>query len=117
MPKYAFLGGYTSASWKGMIEKSETRRDAVQKAADAVGATVEAFYLTFGDDDFLLIVDAPDDEAAAAISLAVVSTGALRGIRTIKLIDSERTADILGKARSVINAYVPPGTRQPAGVG
>jgi uncharacterized protein with GYD domain len=117
MPKYAFLGGYSTASWKGMIDNPEARRTAVEKAAQVVGAKIESFYLSFGEDDFLLILEAPDDDAAAAISIATGSTGALRGIRTIKLIEADKAVDILGKARTVLNAYVPPGARQPAGVG
>ena len=117
MPKYAFLGGYTAEAWKGLIQNPESRRLAIQKAAESVGGSVDTIYWSFGDDDFLVIVDAPDDASAAAIGVGVASSGRLRNTRTIKLITSDEFVDLLGKAQKVTGAYVPPGSRQPAGVG
>ena len=117
MPKYAFIGGYSSASWKAKIDNPEARKSVVQKAAQSVGASVESFYLSFGGDDFLVILEAPDDATIAALAVGVASSGALRGIRTIKLIEADQVVDILGKARTAVGAYIPPGARQPAGVG
>ena len=116
MPKYAYLGGYKQESWASMIADPGERQAAVQKAAERVGAKVESLYWTFGEDDFLLIAEAPDDAAAAAIAVGVASTGALRGIRTVKLITAGEMQGILTKAKDVVGAYVPPGARQPVGV-
>ena len=117
MPKYAFLGGYTAEAWKGLINNPESRAAAIKKAAEAVGASIETVYWSFGDDDFLVICDAPDDTAAAAIGVGVASSGVLRNTRTIKLITADEFVSLLGKAQKVTGAYVPPGARQPAGVG
>jgi uncharacterized protein with GYD domain len=117
MAKYAFLGGYTAEAWKGMIDNPESRKGAIQKAAQAVGASLDAIYWTFGDDDFLVIIEAPDDAAAAAIGVGVASSGALRNTRTIKLIGADEQTSLLGKAQKVIAEYVPPGARKPVGVG
>jgi len=42
-----------------------------------MGASVEAFYLTMGSYDIVLIMDAPNSETAAKLILAVTSGGAV----------------------------------------
>ena len=116
MPKYAILGGYTAETWARFIDNPSDRTDAVNRAAQAVGGTVDNLYVTFGEDDFLVIAECPNDEAAAAISIAVGASGSLRNLRTIKLIDARELPAILAKAKSVVGAYVPPGAREPARV-
>jgi uncharacterized protein with GYD domain len=116
MAKYAFLGGYTEKSWAGMVQNPEGRGAAVRRLAEAAGGKLETFYWAFGEDDFLAIFDVPDDDAAAAISIAVVATGAIRNARTIKLMSTDDQASILTKAKALTAAYVQPGARTPAGV-
>lgn len=116
MAKYAFLGGYTAEAWAKMIENPGDREAAVKKAAESVGGRLEQFYWSFGEDDYLAIVEAPDDVAVAALSVAVGSSGSLRNLRTIKLITMDEGRKVLEKAKAAKGAYVPPGARQPAGV-
>ena len=42
-----------------------------------MGGSLEAFYYGFGAEDLYMIVDLPDDAAAAAASMAVSSAGAI----------------------------------------
>jgi uncharacterized protein with GYD domain len=116
MAKYAVIGGYTAEAWAKMIENPGDRVAAVTKVAQALGGKVESFYWSFGDDDYLAIVDAPDDVTAAAFSVAVGSSGSLRNLRTIKLITVDEGRKLLEKAKAAKAVYAPPGTRAPAGV-
>jgi hypothetical protein len=81
-----------------------------------LGGKLESFYWSFGDDDFLGIIEAPDDIAAAAFSVAVGSSGSLRNLRTIKLISLDEGRKLLEKAKATKAAYTPPGAKTPAGV-
>ena len=116
MAKYAILGGYTAEAWAKMVENPGSRETAVRKVAESVGAKLEQFFWSFGDDDYLAIVDAPDDVTAGALSVAVGSSGSLRNLRTIKLITQEEGRKVLEKAKAAKAAYVPPGARETAGV-
>lgn len=116
MPKYLFLGGYTSEAWAKMIDNPGTREAAVKKLAESLGAKLDQFFWSFGEDDFVVIVDAPDDLAAGAFAVGAGSSGSLRNVRTIKLITMEESRKLLEKAKAAKTAYVPPGTREPAGV-
>lgn len=115
MAKYALMGGYTAETWARFVQNPADRTGPVRKAAESVGAKLDSIYWTFGDDDYLVIIDAPDDVTAAAFSVAVGSSGALRNLRTIKLIPAEDLQKVLGKAKTTAAAYVPPGAREPVG--
>jgi uncharacterized protein with GYD domain len=69
-----------------------------------VGGKVEGFYFSFGAQDALVIVDLPDSVAAAALSLAINASGALRATTTPLL-----TAEEMDKASSKKTAYKAPG--------
>jgi uncharacterized protein with GYD domain len=116
MAKYAVLGGYTADAWSKMIDNPGDRTAAVRKVAEALGGKLEAFYWSFGDDDYLGIFDGPDDISAAAFSVAVGSSGTLRNLRTIKLITLEEGRKVLEKAKAAKAVYSPPGAKTPAGV-
>jgi len=116
MAKYLVLGGYTTEAWAKMIDNPGDRTAAVTKVLEGLGGKLESFYWSFGDDDFLGIIEVPDDMAAAAFSVAVGSTGSLRNLRTIKLISLGDGAKMLEKAKAAKAAYAPPGARQAAGV-
>lgn len=116
MAKFAVLGGYTADSWSKMIDSPGDRTAAVTKTLEALGGKLEAFYWSFGDDDFLGIIEVPDDTAAAAFSVAVGSTGSLRNLRTIKLISLNEGQKMLEKAKATKAVYAPPGVRTAAPV-
>ncbi len=116
MSKYAIMGGYTPEAWARIIENPGDRTEAVSKAVEAVGGKLDTIYWCFGADDYLVIADCPDDVTAAGASLALGSSGALRNLRTIKLIEASELMQVVAKAKTAAAAYVPPGARQPAGV-
>ena len=116
MGKYAFVGGYTAEAWANMIVNPGDRAAAVRKGLEAVGGKLESFYWSFGDDDYFVIFEAPDDVTAGSVAVAFGSTGTLRHLRTIKLISLEDGRKLLDKAKAVKTAYAPAGSREAAGV-
>lgn len=116
MAKYAVTGGYTADAWAKMIENPGDRVAAITKALETLGGKLDSFYWSFGDDDFLGVIEVPDDTAAAAFSVAVGSSGSLRNLRTIKLISLDEGRKVLEKAKATKAVYAPPGAKTPAGV-
>jgi uncharacterized protein with GYD domain len=104
------LGSYTSESWKRMIDNPGDRSAAARQACEAVGGTLEAFYWAFGPDDVMGIADLPDDTSAGAFSVAVSSSGAFRGVRTVRLLTLEEGQELLRLAKTVVGTYRHPGT-------
>jgi uncharacterized protein with GYD domain len=76
MPKYMIHASYTLDGVRGIQSKGGTsRREAVAQMAESVGGSLECFYFAFGDADAVVIADMPDNEAAAAVALAVNGSG------------------------------------------
>ena len=106
MPKYMFQASYTAEGVKGLIKDTASgRRDAVKAAAKAVGGKLESFHFCFGKDDVVVIIDLPDNVAAASLATAIGATGLVRG-RTTPLL----TVEEVDKALTKRAAYKGPGS-------
>jgi uncharacterized protein with GYD domain len=65
-----------------MIVKPEDRADAVARLVSKIGGRLLGYYLTFGDYDFMVIAQAPNDVQMAAVLLAAGSGGGVTDLRT-----------------------------------
>ena len=90
MPKYLIEASYSAEGAKGIVKRGGTaRRAEVQKMVESLGGRLDAFYFVFGENDVHVILDLPENLTAAAISLAVMSTGAARTKTTVLLTPEE----------------------------
>ena len=79
MAKYLVSGSYLKDGVKGLVKDGGSGRQAsVTKMIEGMGGKVEAFYYAFGETDVFVIVDVPDGATAAALSMAVNASGAVR---------------------------------------
>jgi len=109
MPKYAIFFSLTGDAVARFIDSPSDRTAAVKAMTDATGGSVEAYYWMFGQHDGMVIVDLPDSQTAAAISLAVASSGAFTGLETHELFEAGELAGLAEKAKAVQATYTPPG--------
>jgi uncharacterized protein with GYD domain len=106
MPKYLFEANYTPEGLKGLKQAGAASRvAAVTDMCSGLGGSLDSFHFAFGGVDAYVVVDLPDDEAAAAAAFTVGASSATR-VTTIKLLTVEEADAAIG--RSV--AYRPPGT-------
>ena len=80
------------------------RTAAVTKLVESVGGKLEQLYWSFGEDDYLLIVDGPDDISVGAAAVAAGSSGSLGNVRTVKLFTQEEGRKLLDKAKAAKTA-------------
>lgn len=86
MPKYLIQLSYTPEGAKGVLKSGGTaRRKVVEDVLAPFNGKLEAFYFAFGADDAVIIVDVPDHETMAAISMTVSATGTIRTRATVLL--------------------------------
>lgn len=105
MAKYLITASYTAVGLRGLQKESASgRRQAVASALEAVGGKLECMYYSLGEDDVVVIAEAPDHVKAAAFSIAVSATGLARA-RTTALLTVEEADRALTQA---VN-YRPPG--------
>ena len=109
MPKYVIAASYTHEGVEGVRTKGgSSRRDAVAETAKSMGGELEAFYFAFGDYDALVLVDLPDNQAAAAVALSVDAAGGAT-TKTTVLLTPEEVDDAAKRSRDAVD-YRPPGT-------
>ena len=109
MPKYLIEASYTHEGVEGVRTKGgSSRRDAVVETAKCVGGELEAFYFAFGDYDAVVLLDLPDNEAAAAVALSVDSAGGAT-TKTTVLLTAEQVDDAAKRSIDAVD-YRPPGT-------
>ncbi len=105
MAKYLVTASYSPEGIKGVMKTGGTARsDAVREAVQSLGGTMDSFHFAFGADDAFVIVDMPDNIAAAAIGMAVSSTG-LAAAKIVVLL----TPGEVDEAAKREVAYTPPG--------
>lgn len=106
MAKYLIRAAYTAEGLRGLQkDKASGRKQAVTRVVESLEGKLEAMYFAFGEDDIVLIVDFPDAVTAAAMSLAVSSTGLVR-TKATALLTVEETDRALAKKID----YRPPGS-------
>ena len=106
MPKYLISANYTAEGMAGVrAAGAKSRVDAVATLLEAMGGRLESFHFAFGETDVFVIAEAPDDEAVAAVSIAINGSGAV-STRTTKLL----TVDQVDEALRRTVDYHPPGS-------
>jgi uncharacterized protein with GYD domain len=107
MPKYLAEGRYTSDGVKGLAHGGGSRRRAdIAKMIEGVGGKLEGVYFAFGDADFFIIFDVPDNVSAAALSLAANQSGFVTS-RIIVLMTPDEMDQAIKKTATI--EYLPPG--------
>jgi uncharacterized protein with GYD domain len=77
MPTYVTLIHYTEQGVK-TFKDLKSRIEETRRAGEAVGAKLNAFYLTMGQYDAVVVSDAPDDATVAKLALAAGGRGNVR---------------------------------------
>ncbi len=107
MAYYMFQGAYSSEAWKGLLKKPVNRFEAVRPAIEKLGGSVEGAWFTFGEYDFMMVLQMPDNVSAGAFALAVAAGGALKALKTTPLMSIQEGLGAMKKATG--SGYRPPG--------
>ncbi len=83
MSMYMLLCNYTDQAIRNMKDMP-SRREAAREKAKKLGVEIKAAYLALGVYDFIIHLEAKDEEAVAKFVLSLASTGSLR-TTTIKV--------------------------------
>ena len=94
MPSYLSLINWTEQGI-GNVKESPARLDAAKQAVEAAGGRMVFFYMTMGEYDLAMLIEAPNDEAAAGVLLALGSQGSIRST-TMRAFTEEEYRTIIG---------------------
>ena len=107
MARCMYQVAYTEDAWGELVKKPVDRVEALKPAVRKLGGRIESAYFTFGDYDFMLIVNMPNDVSAAALSIAASAGGAIKSIKTTPLMTVREGMRAMRKAKRA--GYTPPG--------
>ncbi len=82
MPTYVLRGRYGSEALKGMVASPEDRESAIARVLEKAGGKLISYYLTFGEDDWLVIFECPSNEVALSIAIVGAAGGSNTDTKT-----------------------------------
>jgi uncharacterized protein with GYD domain len=106
MPFYLAQASYSAQSTAAMIKNPQDRAAAIRPVIERMGGKLHGLWLAFGDYDVVAIAELPDNASAAALSMAIGSTGAVSNYRTTLLLTPAESVEAMKKAGGT--GYQPP---------
>ena len=106
MPFYLYQWAYKDPAIQAMLETPQDRPAELRKAVEAFGGRVHHFFFAFGEYDSYVTVELPDNKSAAALALAVATTGSVSKYVTTVLMTSAEAVEAMKAASKV--SYTPP---------
>ena len=109
MAIYVTQGKYTSDAIRGLVAKPEDRTEEVRKLIAAGGGKLLSFYYTLGEYDFMIVAEAPSEQALLTALLAAAGSGTVTDMRTTTAISGSDMVQALTKAGAVAKKFRPAG--------
>ncbi len=106
MATYMLQVAYTPEAWARLVSNPQDRSEAIRPAIEALGGRVIGFWNTFGEYDVVVILEMPDNVAAAAFAIAAAAGGALKALKTTPLLTPEEGVEALRRVPQ--SGYQPP---------
>jgi uncharacterized protein with GYD domain len=106
MPFYLVQASYTSQATAAMVKSPQDRAAAVRPVIERMGGKLHGLWFAFGEYDAVVIAEMPDNVSAAAVAMAVGSSGGISSYRTTPLLTTAEATDAMKKAGGV--GYQPP---------
>jgi uncharacterized protein with GYD domain len=107
MPFYLMRFSYTPEAWARLITQPEDRREVARAVVEKLGGTLHGFWYGFGEYDGFVLIEAPNNISAAALSVGIAAGGSLRSAETTVLLTVEEAIEMLEQAQGL--PYRPPG--------
>ena len=98
MPLFLSQVAYNEEGWQALVSNPQNRLEAIRPVVDKLGGRIVNAYFAFGDYDFVLIAEFPDNVSAAALAIAAAAGGAVKSIKTTPLMEASEGLEALRKA-------------------
>ncbi|CAN7753722.1 GYD domain-containing protein [Mesorhizobium sp. LjNodule214] len=107
MPLFIVTGSYTAAAMKGMIANPSDREAATKSIVDASGGKLISYYLTTGDNDFLMIVEGANGLDMIAPLMVAGASGTVSNLKTVQAYTSAEFMAAQKKAGQIASSFKP----------
>src|SRR5262245_34393584 len=102
MPLYMYQAAYSTTSWAAQRKRPENRAETVgRKLCESAGGRMIGSWYCFGEYDFVLIAEMPDNTSMSALALAAAAGGAIKSSKTTVLMTGAELVEALKKGAAV----------------
>lgn len=108
MARYILTGNYTAAAMQGMIAHPSDRAAATAALIAASGGKLVDYYLTTGENDFLMVIEAAEVKPMLASLLVAGAAGGASNLKTVMAFTSAEFTEAQKAAGAIMKAYKPP---------
>lgn len=113
MTTYITQGRYTREAVQGMVARPEDRAESVAKLVRAAGGRLIQYYVTYGEYDFLVILQGGKNETDTMGALmAAAAAGGVTDLKTTVAVTSKEAVRAMRAAKKLQKGFKPAG--QPA---
>ncbi len=105
MPIFISQGRYSRDAMRGMMSAPEDRSQAVAKLAEASGGKLLSYYVTFGEYDWLLIIEGPDMQSMSAAVIVAAAGGGVTDIKTTIAMTSAEAMQAFQQAGELAKSF------------
>jgi uncharacterized protein with GYD domain len=113
MPVYICQGRYTANALKGMTTNPEDRTQTVRRLFRQGGGKLLSWYLTFGDYDWMVIAEMPNERAMLSAVIAAAEGGSLTDLKTTTALTAEDTVQAFEDAKRLRTSFKSAGQEAP----
>jgi uncharacterized protein with GYD domain len=113
MPLYMSEFSYTPEAWARLAKNPQDRAAVFGELVERAGGKLVNFYYSYGEHDGVAIFEVPDEGIAYGVTVAALTPGHLKDVRTIRLFTTEETMQVLRTAGAL--PYQAPVPRPPLG--
>lgn len=104
MPLFITQGRFTRDAVKGMLAKPEDRAESAAKLFEKSGGKLLAYYMTFGEYDFLVVSEGPF-EGVATSAIVVAAGGGVTDLKTTFAMSSREMKEAFARAGPVAATF------------
>lgn len=105
MTTYIIQGRYTGDAVKGMVAKPEDREAVVKKMFKTIGGKLIAYYMTFGEYDFLIVGEAPNEEALLSTLITAAASGSITNLKTTVAVSMSFAMKAFAAAKGLATSF------------
>jgi uncharacterized protein with GYD domain len=112
MPLFLSQIAYNENGWQALVSNPQNRLDVIRPVVEKLGGRVMNAYFAFGEYDFVLITEFPDNVSVAALAIAAAAGGAVKSVKTTPLMEAAEGLEAVRRAAS--SGYRAPAGARPA---
>ncbi len=105
MPIFITQGRYSQSAMKGLVDNPEDRTEPVRQLIERAGGRLLNFYITFGEYDFLVIGEAPDETAMLSTLAVVGASGGVTDLKTTLAVTGAQAKEAFAAANKTASQF------------